>query len=250
MIHYEKFGSGPIKLIGFHGWFGNVSTYAPLQTSFDPDTYECAWLDQRGYAESRTKTGNYTMSEMAQDGLAVADALGWDSFAVIGHSMGGKAAQICAARNKSRVTKLILFASVPPVPVPFDPETRGLFDAVASSMEARIGVIRHSVGGRLSEYWVKSLAQVSADRCSADVQGAYLKSWADDDVSGEVAGLDTPTLICCGEFDPVISPDFGQNVLAGFFSNATVETIHNSAHYPLDEAPLNSAAVLDVFLRR
>ncbi|MFF7163130.1 alpha/beta fold hydrolase [Streptomyces sp. NPDC008086] len=51
-------------------------------------------MDCRGYGEAMDTPGTYTMEEVAADALAVADDLGWNTFSVIGHSMGGKAAQL------------------------------------------------------------------------------------------------------------------------------------------------------------
>jgi pimeloyl-ACP methyl ester carboxylesterase len=44
--------------------------------------------------------------------LAVADALGLDRFAVLGHSMGGGAALVLAAERPERVSQLVLIASL------------------------------------------------------------------------------------------------------------------------------------------
>ncbi|WP_306430820.1 alpha/beta fold hydrolase [Streptomyces sp. 2R] len=62
---------------------------------------------------------------MAEDALALADGLGWESFSLVGHSMGGKAAQQVLAQAPRRVRKLVGLARSPPVPIRWTPtETR------------------------------------------------------------------------------------------------------------------------------
>src|SRR5258707_4119174 len=57
--------------------------------------------DQRGYARSDKPTGiaAYTLDALADDVIGLADALGRDRFAVVGHDWGGGVASHVAARN-------------------------------------------------------------------------------------------------------------------------------------------------------
>ncbi|AKE01218.1 hypothetical protein XU06_30280 (plasmid) [Rhodococcus erythropolis] len=249
MIEFNQFGSGPRKLIGLHGWFGDETTFEPLEQSLDPAQVHAIWLAHRGYGKSKDIVGDYTMREMAADALEVVDSLGWDTFAVIGHSMGGKAAQLLAARAPERVDKLIAVAAAPANPVPFDEQTRALFDSVAHDADSRRNVVDHSTGNRLARSWVDALVRDSIARTTPVAQAAYLKSWADDDLVPDVEGCQVEALILAGEHDPVISPAVCKFVFDGRFVNARIETIANSGHYPADEAPLATGAAVAGFLQ-
>ena len=50
-------------------------------------------------------SGRFTMDEIAGDTLALADELGWDEFDLVGHSMGGMAAQQVLAAEPRRVRR-------------------------------------------------------------------------------------------------------------------------------------------------
>ena len=59
-------------------------------------------MDYRGYGGMRDAPGDYTIDEIATDALALADKLGFASFSLIGHSMGGMAIERIAALAPER----------------------------------------------------------------------------------------------------------------------------------------------------
>lgn len=84
-------------------------------------------MDCRGYGEAVETPGAYTMEEVAADALAVADDLGWDTFSVIGHSMGGKAAQQMLLDAPSRIRSIVGISPVPASGFPLEGEMWELF---------------------------------------------------------------------------------------------------------------------------
>ncbi len=67
--------------------------------------------DHRGIAESESPPGPWTMHDLASDALRVADAAGFDSFHLVGVSMGGMIAQHVALDWPERVRSLSLIAT-------------------------------------------------------------------------------------------------------------------------------------------
>ena len=66
-----------------------------------------AFVNYRGYGDRKDLDGPYTNAQIAADVLEVADRLEWDDFALVGHSLGGKAIQRVYADARQRVTALI-----------------------------------------------------------------------------------------------------------------------------------------------
>src|SRR5215471_19567197 len=91
--HHYRLGDGPTRVIALHGWFGDHRAFAPIWPYLDQGRFSYAFMDCRGYGGSSSRHGEYSMHEIARDTLELADALGWQQFALLGHSMGGKAIQ-------------------------------------------------------------------------------------------------------------------------------------------------------------
>src|ERR1700694_2447519 len=90
-IGHEVIGEGARKVLVLHGWFGDHTVWSPTYPFLDRTGFSYAFLDYRGYGSSRSAKGEHTMKEISADALALADHLGWQSFSVVGHSMGGMA---------------------------------------------------------------------------------------------------------------------------------------------------------------
>ncbi|MFS0673098.1 alpha/beta fold hydrolase [Ornithinibacillus sp. 179-J 7C1 HS] len=89
-------------------------------------------LDQRGHGES-SRTNTYSFEEMCEDLLLFVNALKLERFILIGHSMGGTVSYLFAQQYTSRLEKLVIVDTPPPVPdkpieIPPEPEQPLPFD--------------------------------------------------------------------------------------------------------------------------
>jgi len=75
---------------------------------------QVAAADTRGFGDSGwSSSADYAVPTLAQDIVAVLDALGWQRVVLIGHSMGGRATSYCAAEHPRRVQGLVLVDYTP-----------------------------------------------------------------------------------------------------------------------------------------
>ncbi len=74
-------------------------------------------LDLSGHGASghRAPGMNYYFADYVPDMLAAADALGWETFDLIGHSLGGAVSTVLSAVAPERVRKLALIESLGPL---------------------------------------------------------------------------------------------------------------------------------------
>ncbi len=103
--------------------------------TLDTERFSYAFLDMRGYGNSRDIKGEFSIAEVAQDAITLVDSLGWKEFHIVGHSMGGKAAQKVAIDGGNRIKSTVAVTPVPAMPV--DEATFGFFPASATAMKLR-----------------------------------------------------------------------------------------------------------------
>ena len=141
MVWYKTLGNGPAKAIVIHGWFSDHRIFTPIFDVLDTDQHTYAFFDIRGYGQSRNVAGSFTIAEVAADVIALADNLGWTKFHLIGHSMGGKAAQKAAMDAPARIKSVVAATPVPAVALPFDDNLFGFFTKACAdrSEERRVG---------------------------------------------------------------------------------------------------------------
>ncbi|MEX2392913.1 MAG: alpha/beta fold hydrolase, partial [Actinomycetota bacterium] len=74
--------------------------------------YDVVSFDNRGVGETRCATP-WTMQDMTDDVLGIADAFGFDTFHLVGISMGGMISQELALTSSERIRTLTLMATSP-----------------------------------------------------------------------------------------------------------------------------------------
>lgn len=120
-----------VPLLALHGWLDNAASFlpmAPLLTGYD-----LVALDMPGHGRSfhYPDDAEYSLFSTILDLLAAADTLGWERFAVLGHSMGGAIASVLAAAAPDRIERLFLIEALGPLSASEDTTASRLRDAVA-----------------------------------------------------------------------------------------------------------------------
>ena len=141
MVWHKTIGTGPIKAVVIHGWFSDHRIFTPIFDALDTGRHSYAFFDIRGYGRSRDVAGAFTIGEVAADAIALADRLGWSDFHVIGHSMGGKAAQKVAMDAPARVKSVVAVTPVPAAALPFDDDLFGVFTKACEDDSTALAVI-------------------------------------------------------------------------------------------------------------
>jgi pimeloyl-ACP methyl ester carboxylesterase len=192
--------------------------------------------------------GEHTLAEISADARDAVDALGWSSFAVLGHSMGGSAMQRVLIDAGDRVSGLIGVSPVPATGVPFDEESARMFSGAAGSRENRLAIIDLTTGNRHSRTWLDRMVQFSLDQSDAEAFGAYLEAWAGTDFSAEVQGNPVPVLVVVGEHDPALGAPVMEQTFLKQYPNASLEVVPNAGHYAMFETPVALLTTVEAFL--
>lgn len=97
-----------IPTLALHGWLDNANTYDRLAPLLGQLRLIAIDLPGHGRSEHRPPGVHYHFVDYVDDVLAVADALEWERFVLMGHSMGGGVSTLFAATFPERLSRLIL----------------------------------------------------------------------------------------------------------------------------------------------
>ncbi|MDX6240510.1 MAG: hypothetical protein QOG10_5330 [Kribbellaceae bacterium] len=143
---YDTAGAGDSDRLAVFWHHGTPNLGAPPEPLFETaDRLGLRWVsfDRPGYGGSTRHPGR-TMASVAADVAAVADALGIDQFAVVGHSGGGSHALGCGAALNDRVLGVVSMAGIAPYGVD------GL-DWFAGMIPSGVASLRAALGGRAAK---------------------------------------------------------------------------------------------------
>lgn len=123
--------AGGTPLLALHGWLDNAASFRPMAPLLAH--HDLVALDMPGHGRSfhYPADAEYSLFSTILDVLAAADALGWQRFVLLGHSMGGAIASLLAAAAPERVARLCLIEALGPLAASEDTTADRLREAVA-----------------------------------------------------------------------------------------------------------------------
>ena len=106
-------GSGEPALVFLHYWGGSARTWNTVIQQLSTD-FRCVAYDQRGWGGSDAPPQGYSLWDLTLDARQIVQALGLRRFVLVGHSMGGKIAQLLASQQPPGLEGLVLVAPATP----------------------------------------------------------------------------------------------------------------------------------------
>ncbi len=205
--------------------------------------------DTRGHGGTDAPAGDYSIPVLAQDALAIADALGIAQFVWCGLSLGGMIGQWLGANAGGRLTALVLANTSPRFPDPrvMESRRREVLDSGMRSMEEAV-MGRFFSPERLASNppSVASIRRILLGTNPVGYAGCCA-AIRDMDQTALLASIRTPTLIVVGDRD-VSTPWSGHGeVLACEIAGAQVQHLP-TAHLSNLERPYSFTAALLRFL--
>ena len=247
-INVARSGSGSPTLVFLHYWGGTSKTWNKVVAELE-DKYATVAYDMRGWGQSDQSVAGYTLADLADEALAVILTLKIESFVLVGHSLGGKVAQLVASRNPGGLQGVVLVAPAPPTPLRFPDKMR---DAQIHAYDNRKNVLKtmELLSSRMPGHLI--VEQIVEDSMSGNREAtlAYPTSSILDDISAEVGRIDVPTLVLAGDLDQLDSVEQHKREVVSRIPNAEFAIIKGSGHLiPIDE-PIQLAKQIASFVAR
>ena len=204
----------------------------------------------------------YTIEDMAADGLAVLDHLKIDSAHILGMSMGGMISQVLVAQNQNRVKSFTMISSTASTPNPFN----GPKFKVTQQLLKR-SAAKDDIENRIDQS-IKLFEMIGTPGKNYDTpqfrnnMRAYIKRGGDDGgflrqmaaITGSknrkelLRSINSPTLIIHGDIDPLIKV---KNALSAheLIKSSELQIIDGMGHLLDEEAYVKFQKSFMVFLR-
>ncbi len=105
-----------LPVIALHGWLDNANSFARLAPKLEGLRIVALDMAGHGHSGHRPSGAGYSLPDYALDVLHVAEQLGWDTFSLLGHSLGAIVSVIVAGALPQRVNRLALIDGlIPPL---------------------------------------------------------------------------------------------------------------------------------------
>ncbi|SFI93917.1 Pimeloyl-ACP methyl ester carboxylesterase [Amycolatopsis sacchari] len=241
-VSYEP-GTGT-ALVFLHYWGGSGETFAPVAERLPGRPV--VRYDQRGWGAARELPGPYGLTQLADDALRVVDELGLSRYVLIGHSMGGKVAQLVAARRPDGLAGLVLVAPAPPRPAEVSAEEREALAHAYDNAETVTAALDHVLTHRA----LPDPARVVADSLNVTTEArlAWPRHGIIEDIADTVAAIEVPVLVLAGEHDQVDPPAVLAERLLPVLPTATMSVLRDTGHLSPLEVPDEVAAHVERFV--
>ena len=194
-LHLARSGSGP-PLVLLHGFTGSSETWAPHRAALG-ERYTTFAVDLPGHGGSDTPNdpARYALDRFADDLIDVLDALGAERAAMLGYSLGGRAALRFAIRHPGRVAALVLESTSPGLIDPVERTARVTSDAALADAIERDGVAAFVEQWERLPLWESQAALPDAIRSHLREQRLANNSRGlANSLRGAGAGADRPVL--------------------------------------------------------
>ena len=246
-INIEDRGSGDPVLVFLHYWGGSARTWSDVIDRLN-DRHRSIALDHRGWGNSDAPDHGYGLSDLAEDAQGVIRALKLTRYLVVGHSMGGKVAQLLASRRPTGLVGLVLVAPSPPSPTVLPNDQREQVLHAYDSRESVAYVRDHILTALpLSEAQKERVVEDSL-RGSPAAKQAWPTRVMPEDIRSAARLINVPTLVLSGEHDQVDPTSRLREELLPCIADGRLQVLSRVGHLSMLEKPEAVAQAIEEFI--
>lgn len=171
-----------LPVLAIHGWHDNAASFAMLAPLLKGVDLVAIDLPGHGHSARRPTAMHYHYTDYVADVLAAADALGWQQFTLLGHSLGAGIASLLAASQPERVHALVLIEGTGPLSEEAD-------IAAAALQKALQQMSRHNAKAHKRRLYPDLQAAAEARRKGSDISQNAALTLADRGTENHKGGV-------------------------------------------------------------
>lgn len=247
-IHYRIDGpDGGRPVLLSNSLASNLHMWDPQIAALTGAGFRVVRYDSRGHGKSDAPVGPYSIEMLADDAVALLDALGIGAVDFCGLSKGGMVGQMLGTRHPSRVKSLILADTGAFMP------TREMWDTRIRTAEEKgmAGVVDATI-----ERWFTPASRATLTEDIKSVRAMILgtpvagfvgcsRAIQAMDQRESIKAIAVPTLVIVGAEDPATTPAHAREIHERIKGSKYVE-IPNAAHFAnYEQAALFTKAMLE-----
>lgn len=247
VVHYEIRGAGPAAILFNHTSTSNLSWSERFLESL-AEELTVVTPDHRGTGLSSPALAEFSLADLAADGIAVLDAAQIEKALVIGTSMGGAVAQEFALNFPDRLSSLVLLGTfagnkhlVPP-----DPSVVALFEQ-GLELESKVERWRHTLPATFSGSYLRENEDLALElelkgfrHTTEDTLKWHRQAASNFEAYERLPSISARCLVMHGTADPILPLENGQ-ILAGRLANSEFIALDGVGHLPAVEIPFETA---------
>jgi len=264
---------GAPRVIALHGWLDNAASFAPLAAHLSGIELVAPDLPGHGRSAHLPPGADYSFAAAVHAVLDIADALGWERFVLLGHSMGAGIASLVAAGCPERVQRLVAIEALGALAETPERTAARLREAVAATRALRgkrlrvfpdvATAVRARMQGVTGSALSEAAARLLVERGLAPVQGegGIGYAWSSDprltlptmmrpteaQVRDLVRGIACPTLVLHADPPQPYLPEPLRSERAALLPQGRLVVMRGGHHLHMEQ-PAEVAAAIGGFL--
>lgn len=258
--------SGQPRVLALHGWLDNAASFLPLAQHLHDIELVAIDLPGHGHSVHLPAGIPYTFELAVHHVLDTADALGWERFTLLGHSMGAAIASMVAAAAPERVEKLACIEALGGLAHPAEEAGLRMRESVAAARALQgkskrvFRQIEPAIGARMAANQMSEpVARLIVERGVQQVAEGLV--WSSDQrlmvptflrpveaqIAALLASIQCPTQVLFAKPAQPYLPDDLRRRLAAALGNGQAHFLPGTHHLHM-ENPAEVAGVLGKFL--
>jgi pimeloyl-ACP methyl ester carboxylesterase len=258
---------GRAKVLALHGWLDNAASFVPLAPLLQGIELVAPDLPGHGRSAHLPQGADYSFAGAVNSVLDIADALGWERFALLGHSMGAGIGSLVAAACPQRIERFVAIEALGALAEAPERTVARLRDAIAAMRNVARRPLRvfpdidTAIRARMQANALdEPTARLLVERGLAVVDGGH--AWSSDprltlpttirmtepQVLALVRGIECPTLVIHADPAQPYLPDDLRRARAAALPRGTLKVLPGGHHLHMQQPAEVAAAIGDFFV--